>query len=91
MARRSTYFAPVICVLCDNARALELLNHLRSTAKKLGRICDTSHGSVCGDYKCKIKAEECIGNIVSDQSEKGKMLRTLYGLHEKHYPLCELR
>ena len=31
--------APVICLLCDNARASELLNHLGSTAVRLCRIC----------------------------------------------------
>jgi hypothetical protein len=34
--------APVICLLCDNARASELLNHLGSKALKLCRICDVS-------------------------------------------------
>uniref|UniRef100_A0A1X7UZ35 Uncharacterized protein n=1 Tax=Amphimedon queenslandica TaxID=400682 RepID=A0A1X7UZ35_AMPQE len=83
--------APVICLLCDNARASELLNHLGSTAKKLCRICDTSDGSMCGDHRCKSKAEECIANIVSEQTEKGKkMLRTSYGLREMHNPLFEL-
>lgn len=34
--------APVICLLCDNARASELLNHLGSTALCLCRMCDVS-------------------------------------------------
>ena len=34
--------APVICLLCDNARASELLNHLGSTALYLCRMCDVS-------------------------------------------------
>ena len=31
--------APVICLLCDNVRASELLNHQGSTAVKLCRLC----------------------------------------------------
>ena len=31
--------APVICALCDNARAAELLNHLGSSAKMFCRKC----------------------------------------------------
>ena len=34
--------APVICLLCDNARSSELLNHLGSKALKLCRICNVS-------------------------------------------------
>ena len=31
--------APVICLLCDNVHAAELLNHRGSTAVKLCQIC----------------------------------------------------
>ena len=31
--------APVLCCLCDNVRAAELLNHLGSKATRLCRIC----------------------------------------------------
>ena len=34
--------APVLCLLCDNARASELLNHLGSTALCLCRMCNVS-------------------------------------------------
>ena len=34
--------APVMCALCDNVRASELLNHLGSKANKLCRFCDVS-------------------------------------------------
>lgn len=34
--------SPVLCILCDNVRASELLNHLGSTAKKLCRKCMVS-------------------------------------------------
>ena len=34
--------APVICLLCDNMRASELLNHRGSTAIKLCRMCMVS-------------------------------------------------
>ena len=34
--------APVICLLCDNVRASELLNHQGSTAVKLCRLCMVS-------------------------------------------------
>ena len=34
--------APVICWLCDNVRASELLNHNGSTAVKLCRMCMVS-------------------------------------------------
>ena len=34
--------APVLCLLCDNVRASELLNHLGSRAKKLCRICNVN-------------------------------------------------
>ena len=33
---------PVICLLCDNIRASELLNHQGSTAVKLCRLCMVS-------------------------------------------------
>lgn len=42
LKREVMVVAPVICLLCDNARASELLNHLGSTANKLCRICDVS-------------------------------------------------
>ena len=32
-------FAPIISVLCDNARASELTNHLGSKARKFCRMC----------------------------------------------------
>ena len=35
--------APVICALCDNARASELVNHLGSCANKYCRICMVSY------------------------------------------------
>ena len=38
--------APVLCFLCDNARASELSNHLGSTARKLCRMC-----MVCLTYR----------------------------------------
>ena len=34
--------SPIICALCDNARASELLNHLGSCALKYCRICMVS-------------------------------------------------
>ena len=34
--------APVICALCDNVRASEIVNHLGSKAKRLCRICMVS-------------------------------------------------
>lgn len=34
--------APVICILADNARASELLNHLGATATKYCRMCMVS-------------------------------------------------
>lgn len=34
--------APVLCLLCDNVRASELLNHLGSKAVKLCRLCNVS-------------------------------------------------
>jgi hypothetical protein len=45
--------APVICLLCDNARVSELLNHLGSTAVRLCRICSTSDGNVLGEVRSK--------------------------------------
>ena len=39
--------APVLCVLCDNVRASELLNHLGSKAKKLCRFCMVRVFQVC--------------------------------------------
>ena len=34
--------APVLCALCDNVRASELLQHLGSKGKKLCRFCMVS-------------------------------------------------
>ena len=31
--------APVLCAICDNPRASEMVNHLRGTASKFCRIC----------------------------------------------------
>ena len=42
--------APVICVLCDNVRASELLNHMGSKANKLCRFCMVS---LCGFVQFK--------------------------------------
>ena len=39
---RIMVFSPVICLLCDNARASELINHLGSTATKLCCMCIVS-------------------------------------------------
>lgn len=34
--------APLLCIICNNPRAAELLNHLGSTAKKYCRFCMVS-------------------------------------------------
>ena len=39
LKRNIIIIAPVLCFLCDNVRASELLNHLGSKAKKFCRIC----------------------------------------------------
>ena len=39
LQREILLIAPVICCLCDNVRASELINHLGSKAKKLCRFC----------------------------------------------------
>ena len=37
-----TLISPVLCCLCDNVRAAELINHLGSKATKLCRFCMVS-------------------------------------------------
>ena len=32
--------APLLCVICDNPRASEVLNHLKGAASKFCRMCD---------------------------------------------------
>jgi hypothetical protein len=83
--------APVICLLCDNARSSELLNHLGSKAVKLCRICNTSDATVVGDLRSKQQTLEYISKIALEPTKKQKKeLRTKYGLHEKDNPLFKL-
>ena len=35
--------APIICLICDNPRASELLNHLGATARLYCRMCMVSY------------------------------------------------
>ena len=32
--------APLLCVICDNPRASEVVNHLKGAASKFCRLCD---------------------------------------------------
>jgi hypothetical protein len=48
--REVVVVAPVLCILADNPRSSELLNHGGSAAKKFCRMCQVNN---CGDnYSC---------------------------------------
>lgn len=42
LSRNIYVIAPVMCILCDNARASELVNHMGSRSIKYCRICMVS-------------------------------------------------
>ena len=48
--------APIICFICDNVRASEIVNHMGSTANKFCRICQvkTCQRSVNYYHECYV-------------------------------------
>ena len=46
LCKRVLLVTPVICVICDNPRASELLNHSGSRTRKFCRMCSVSHGHI---------------------------------------------
>eukprot|EP00731_Ephydatia_muelleri_P005116 Em0002g1292a len=67
--------APLLCVICDNPRASQLLNHLGGSAKKFCRFCmadrDTTPCSVCEERTRDISLQQ-IQEIQSQRTEKAK-------------------
>ncbi|KAL5488742.1 hypothetical protein EMCRGX_G017729 [Ephydatia muelleri] len=67
--------APLLCVICDNPRASQLLNNLGGAANKYCRFCtvdqrDTPH--LIGEERTRSKTLQCIEMIQLQPTEAGK-------------------
>ncbi|KAL5494053.1 hypothetical protein EMCRGX_G015323 [Ephydatia muelleri] len=86
--------APLLCIVCDNPRASELLNHLGSAAIKFCRICMTSR-TESPDMVCvkrtKAIALQQITDILAQRTESERVeQRKAVGLREDDNPLLTM-
>ncbi|KAL5482287.1 hypothetical protein EMCRGX_G022596 [Ephydatia muelleri] len=86
--------APLLCIVCDNPRASELLNHLGSAAIKFCRICMTrrteSPDMVCVK-RTKAIALQQITDILAQRTESERVeQRKAVGLREDDNPLLTM-
>lgn len=86
--------APLLCIVCDNPRASDLLNHLGSQATKHCRMCMVSRtenpDTVCS-MRTKAIAMEQIAQINAQQIQQERMvMRKSFGLREDDNPLLSI-
>lgn len=86
--------APLLCVICDNPRSSQLLNHLGASANKYCRFCmadrnETPH-LVC-EQRTTVNSLQHMPTIVSQRCEEAKsQKRTLFGVREDFNPLLHI-
>ncbi|KAL5486601.1 hypothetical protein EMCRGX_G019103 [Ephydatia muelleri] len=86
--------APLMCIVCDNPRASELLNHLGSSAIKYCRICmcdKTENPDELSELRTMSLALQQIAEIEALRTEQEKIeMRKLYGVRETLNPLFSI-
>ena len=81
--------SPVICLLCDNARASELLNHLGSKALKLCHLCNVSIIIHNNNHKSLIIKKTADALILGEPRTKSEVLQCIHEIESE--PLTQKR
>eukprot|EP00731_Ephydatia_muelleri_P033943 Em0042g22a len=82
--------APLLCIICDNPRASQLLNHLGGSAKKFCRFCmadrDATPQLIC-EERTREKSLQQIRDIQSQLTAKSKSEKSteMHGNVCRHY------